>query len=70
MLTYYYRQDLDNWEELGNEGWNFDGLAPYYRKSEKYHPSSETLSKKINDSYIDKLLRGTDGPLQVSTSIV
>jgi choline dehydrogenase len=61
----FRRQDIDNWEELGNKGWNFDGVAPYYRKSEKYNPSSKVLSSKINDKYIDPLMRGTDGPIQV-----
>ncbi|KAJ4292738.1 hypothetical protein N0V90_009401 [Kalmusia sp. IMI 367209] len=66
MFSMASRQDLDNWKELGNEGWSFDELAPYYRKFEKYNPSSEVLSTKINDKYVDPLLRGTDGPIQIS----
>lgn len=64
------RQDLDNWKELGNDGWSFDEVAPYYRKFEKYNPSSKTLSAKINDKYVDPLLRGTDGPIQVSSLVL
>lgn len=60
------RQDLDNWKELGNEGWGFDDLAPYYRKMETYNPPSKILSAKINDKYVDPSLRGTSGPIQVS----
>ncbi|OAG07777.1 alcohol oxidase [Paraphaeosphaeria sporulosa] len=66
MFSMASRQDIDNWEELGNNGWNFDGLAPYYRKFERYNASSKVLSSKINDKYIDPQLRGTDGPIQVS----
>ena len=66
MYSMASRQDLDNWKELGNEGWSFDELAPYYRKSEKYNASSKVLSEKINDKYVDPLLRGTDGPIQIS----
>ncbi|KAF2651639.1 GMC oxidoreductase [Lophiostoma macrostomum CBS 122681] len=66
MFSMASRQDLDNWAELGNPGWGFDDLAPYYRKFETYNTPSKTLSTKINDSYIDPLLRGPDGPVQIS----
>ncbi|ORX92493.1 hypothetical protein BCR34DRAFT_254059 [Clohesyomyces aquaticus] len=66
MYSMASRQDLDNWVELGNKGWGFDDLAPYYRKSETYNKASKTLSAKINDKYVDPLLRGTNGPIQVS----
>ena len=59
------RQDLDNWVALGNLGWGFDDLAPYYRKFETYNPPSEALSEKLKSTYVDPLLRGTDGPVQV-----
>lgn len=69
MFSMASRQDLNNWAELGNEGWGFDDLAPYYRKFETYNPPSKILSSKINDKYVDPLLRGTDGPIQVSTTL-
>ncbi len=28
------RADYDHWAELGNEGWDFDSLLPYFKKSE------------------------------------
>ena len=30
------REDLDNWASLGNTGWDYDSLLPYYKKSENY----------------------------------
>jgi choline dehydrogenase-like flavoprotein len=27
------RSDYDGWETLGNEGWNFAGLLPYFKKA-------------------------------------
>lgn len=63
------RQDLDNWAELGNKGWSFDDLKPYYQKFETYHPASETLGEKIDNKYLDKSLRGTSGPIHVSGSV-
>ncbi|KAJ4381339.1 hypothetical protein N0V86_003688 [Didymella sp. IMI 355093] len=65
MFSMASRQDLDNWAELGNKGWDFDGLLPYYRKFETYHPASETLGKGLNNKYLDKELRGTEGPIHV-----
>ncbi|KAH7402770.1 hypothetical protein BKA66DRAFT_8824 [Pyrenochaeta sp. MPI-SDFR-AT-0127] len=65
MFSMASRQDLDNWVELGNIGWGFDDLLPYYRKFETYHPASETHAAKINDKYLDKTLRGTSGPIHI-----
>lgn len=67
MYSMASRQDLDNWEELGNKGWGWNDMVTYYKKSETYHPSSDkTLSEKISDQYLDPSLRGTSGPIQVS----
>lgn len=63
------RQALDNWMELGNKGWGWDDMAPYYRKFETYNPPSEILSSRINDKYVDPLLQGTSGPIQVSVAV-
>ncbi|KAH7313674.1 hypothetical protein B0I35DRAFT_452065 [Stachybotrys elegans] len=61
------KRDIDAWETLGNPGWNWEGLAPYYKKSYTLIPPSdqETLDHLgidwINDEY-----RGTSGPLKIS----
>jgi choline dehydrogenase len=65
MFSMASRQDLANWVELGNEGWGFDDMMHYYRKSETYHPTSSPLAEKINDRYLDTSLRGSSGPIQV-----
>lgn len=69
MFSMASRQDLDNWVELGNKGWGFDEMLPYYRKFETYHPAGSAFAEKVNDKYIDATLRGTSGPIQVSQCI-
>lgn len=34
-----HRRDFDAWSELGNQGWTYDEVLPYFRKSETYHGS-------------------------------
>ena len=47
--------DYDNWEGLGNEGWSYDDVLPYFIKSEG------------NEHFKDEF-HGTDGPLGVSNA--
>ncbi|MEQ8397360.1 choline dehydrogenase [Thalassobaculum sp.] len=45
--------DYDTWSQLGNRGWSYESVLPYFRKSETYTNGGD-------DS------RGTDGPLGVT----
>ena len=45
--------DFDHWRQLGNTGWQFTDVLPYFRKAESWEGEA-------ND------LRGGDGPLNVS----
>ena len=47
------REDFDLWRQLGNTGWSFDDVLPYFRKSED------------NERGADEL-HGAGGPLSVS----
>jgi choline dehydrogenase-like flavoprotein len=47
-----HRRDFDEWAELGNSGWGYDDLLPYFRKSEH------------NEDY-DNAAHGRAGPLNV-----
>jgi choline dehydrogenase len=47
------RAAFDHWEELGNPGWSFDKLLPYFRKSETWEEGASEY-------------HGGDGPVHVS----
>ena len=38
-MTYVRAQksQIDSWEKIGNKGWNWDSLFPYYLKTEQFH---------------------------------
>ncbi len=49
------REDYDHWRDLGNEGWSFADVLPYFRRLE------------TNDHFADDQLHGAHGPLSVSS---
>ncbi|MCJ1456766.1 hypothetical protein MMC28_007131 [Mycoblastus sanguinarius] len=58
--------DYDAWEALGNPGWNWEGILPYFMKSETYTPVySEEIAHEYSINY-NPAVHGTSGPVQVS----
>ena len=53
IYTRGHRADYDHWASLGNAGWSYDDLLPYFKKSE----SNATIKNSFH---------GNDGPLSVS----
>ncbi|XP_014242259.1 glucose dehydrogenase [FAD, quinone]-like isoform X2 [Cimex lectularius] len=53
------KRDYDHWAELGNTGWSWDDVEPYFMKSEDVH---------INDNWIDKVHHRNGGYLSVDTA--
>jgi len=47
-------QDFDHWRQLGNTGWSWEDVLPYFKRAENWKGES------LNDA------RGTSGPLSVS----
>ncbi|KAI9830622.1 MAG: hypothetical protein M1819_005432 [Sarea resinae] len=59
-------EEYDAWERLGNSGWNWEGLLPYFKKSENYTPVfSEAIAEQYSINY-DPAVHGTSGPVHVS----
>ncbi len=48
-------QDYDNWRQMGNSGWGWDDVLPYFRRSENWEAGEDEW-------------RGGDGPLHVTRS--
>ncbi|KAI1371246.1 GMC oxidoreductase [Hypoxylon crocopeplum] len=61
------REDYDAWEKLGNRGWGWDSLLPFFMKSETFHlPDKE--AQAANREYYDRKVIGSNGPVHVSYS--
>jgi choline dehydrogenase len=57
VYTRGHAWDYDHWAALGCEGWSYDEVLPYFRKSEQYRaPLAES----------ERRFHGGDGPLQIS----
>jgi choline dehydrogenase len=52
-----HQQDFDNWRDLGNSGWGYDDVLPYFKAIEH--------NERGADAY-----RGVDGPLWISDPAV
>ncbi|CZS89081.1 related to alcohol oxidase [Rhynchosporium agropyri] len=62
------RADYDAWVALGNEGWGWDDLLPYSKKSERYTNNVDAdFSRKLYVQPEDST-HGADGYTQVSYS--
>ncbi|KAL2256145.1 hypothetical protein VTK26DRAFT_2116 [Humicola hyalothermophila] len=55
--------EFDAWEMLGNPGWNWAGLFPYFKKSERYIVPGE--SQLAAGATYEARYHGNDGPLHV-----
>ncbi|KAG9253767.1 uncharacterized protein F5Z01DRAFT_127773 [Emericellopsis atlantica] len=67
MLVYPSRHSLDTWAKLGNEGWDYDGLAPYLAKFATVHAPPSKAREAVGLTWHDGNLTG-DGPVHVSFS--
>ncbi|KAK2597178.1 hypothetical protein N8I77_013039 [Diaporthe amygdali] len=68
MMVYPGKDILDAWETMGNEGWNFETLAPYFRKFAKTHkPSQLAIETCKMDGHHDISVSALEsGPMALS----
>lgn len=65
-LIYPSKSSIDAWKTLGNKNWDFDTLAPYYRKFHTFNPPTSETQEALATAYIDESVAGKSGPIQSS----
>lgn len=68
IAVYPGKSIIDAWETIGNEGWNFETLAPYFRKFAKTHPPSRAASDtcRMEGHYDPEISSSESGPVAIS----
>ena len=61
------REDYDAWESLGNKGWGWEGMLPYFKK---HQTLDVTKATRQGDKYMPHAAKekyhGSDGPIHTS----
>lgn len=65
-IIYPSAEELDAWAELGNTGWDWKTLAPYFLKFQTIVPPTEEVKKKLNIIHSDANIQKSNGPIQAS----
>ena len=66
-LVYPSKASLDVWAELGNEGWDWESMVPYFQKFQRKIPPSREIKEALSLDFLDlELQEGTHGPIASS----
>ncbi|KZT04890.1 GMC oxidoreductase [Laetiporus sulphureus 93-53] len=57
--------DYDAWAQLGNPGWSWDDILPYFRKSETFTMPPKGVAEEFSIKY-NASAHGTEGPIYSS----
>lgn len=66
FLTRGSAADYDAWEQLGNPGWGWSGLLPYFKKSVTFTPPDPEVAEKYGWTWDAEKAYGGNGPVQLS----
>ncbi|KEF61550.1 uncharacterized protein A1O9_03117 [Exophiala aquamarina CBS 119918] len=59
------QQNFNAWNEIGNTGWGWEALLPYFEKSETYTPK-DYEGAEVQPVLQNSAVHGRNGPVQVS----
>jgi choline dehydrogenase-like flavoprotein len=59
-------EDYNAWERLGNPGWGWEGLLPYFKKSVTFTPPGKWLQQEYGTTYDVDAAYGGQGPIHSS----
>lgn len=65
-LIYPSEAGADAWVELGNKGWEWSNLAPYYAKFQTLNNPSPEAKEQLSINYLGHNKNGFSGPIQAS----
>lgn len=65
-MVYPSKTGLDTWAELGNPGWDWKSMAPYFRKFQTHVKPPKDVEQALGIDYLDGEFTGTDGPIKAS----
>ena len=58
--------EIDAWEKIGNPGWDWESMAPHYRKIHTLNLPSKYNREHLGIDWSDEKVRGTSGTIQAS----
>lgn len=60
------KNDYNGWAKLGNRGWDWDGMLPYFRKHQTIDKTEVHADKQFMPHAALEANHGSDGPIHVS----
>lgn len=57
---------FDTWESVGNHGWGWKDMAPYFRRFHTLGQPDPKLREHVDITWIDDGVKATNGPVQAS----
>ncbi|KAL2133538.1 hypothetical protein VTI74DRAFT_2191 [Chaetomium olivicolor] len=66
VMTRGAKAHYDAWQALGNPGWGWRDLLPYFKKSEKFVVDASPERARTLNIEAERAVHGTEGPLEVS----